>query len=79
MHMIDDLPRRRRRMLRRNVYRELCRLARDDPARLGAVLGVLEHMVDDLEAVSAALRLIAWAGAPDGDHGGDDGGSGANG
>jgi len=66
----ESIPRRRRRMLRRDFYAELGRLARDDPARLGAVLGVLEAQCDDLDAVRAALRLVAWAGAPDGDGGG---------
>jgi len=60
---------KRRRMLRAEFYRALERLAQMEPARAGAILGVLESQLDDGDAVAAALRLMAWAGAPDRDGG----------
>jgi len=63
---------KRRRMLRAEFYRALGRLAQMEPARAGAILAILEAQMDDGDAVDAALRLMAWAGAPD-----DDGGVGA--
>jgi len=72
LHTFADfcIPAGRRRLLHRDFYARLGELARTDPARLGAVLGLLEGVLDDVEAVDAAVRLLEWGGSPGGGRGG---------